>query len=119
MVLVDLFGPVWIDLFGPGWPIWYCLERFIWYCLERERENWPAQSWMHGVGVVCTGLVLAFGIDSLILRYLDLISCWLCCLLFRFQLVLSQGLSFYSDEDLLSIWTSVIMVWLYSFKSGR
>ena len=28
---------------------------------------------MHGVGVVCTGLVLAFGIDSLILRYLDLI----------------------------------------------
>ena len=83
-----------------------------------EREDWSAQSWMHGVGVVCTGLVLAFGIDSLILRYLDLISCWLCCLLFGFQLVLSQGLSFCSDEDLLSIWTSVIVVWLYSFKSG-
>jgi hypothetical protein len=73
LVLVDLFGPVWIDLFGPGWPIWSCLERSIWPCLERERENWPAQSWMHGVGVVCTGLVLAFGTDSLILRYLDLI----------------------------------------------
>jgi hypothetical protein len=33
-------------------------------------------------------------------------------------LVLSQGLSFYSEEDLLSIWTSTIMVWLYSSKSG-
>ena len=33
-------------------------------------------------------------------------------------LVLSQGLSFYSEEDLLTIWTSTIMVWLYGFKSG-
>ena len=33
-------------------------------------------------------------------------------------LVLSQGLSFYSEEDLLTIWTSTIMVWLHGFKSG-
>ena len=33
-------------------------------------------------------------------------------------LVLSQGLSFYSEEDLLSIWTSTIMVWLCGSKSG-
>ena len=62
---------------------------------------------------------------------IDLSGPWLACLTPGFDfvlvalssvwfsaLVLSQGLSFYSDEDLLSIWTPVIMVWSHSFKSG-
>jgi hypothetical protein len=35
-----------------------------------------------------------------------------------FSACLISGFEFYSDEDLLSIWNPVIMVWLYSFKSG-
>jgi hypothetical protein len=50
--------------------------------------------------------------------YLDSISCWLCCLLLGFQLVLSQGLSFVQMKICYRFGLQVIMVWLYSFKSG-
>ena len=108
-------------LFGLGWPIWPLIDLFG-PCLAYFVLGWPIWSLVDLSGF--WSLVDLFGpwLIYLVLEWLSdpwirfraggIVSC------FVSALVSSQGLSFYWDEDLISIWTSAVMVWLYSFKSG-